>query len=130
MYSLELKQLATDKTHVYADEPGFEHLCSCRNRTCADYVDIYVKRIDDHTVEMRHKGEGCMFSKASAHVLCERVKGMSMNDAKEYLVQNLERLDNGEYGEVFAAFSGIPLDSSRTVCYRYVWAGCRDCFSE
>ena len=52
------------------------------NPLCGDVVGIDIKLDGDRIGDVRFHGRGCAISQASASLLTERVKGMSLDDAK------------------------------------------------
>jgi nitrogen fixation NifU-like protein len=52
------------------------------NPLCGDVVGIDLKLNDGNIEDVRFHGRGCAISQASASLLTERLKGMSLDDAK------------------------------------------------
>jgi nitrogen fixation NifU-like protein len=53
------------------------------NPLCGDVVGIDLKVEDGNIEDVRFHGRGCAISQASASLLTERLKGMSLEDAKQ-----------------------------------------------
>jgi nitrogen fixation NifU-like protein len=53
------------------------------NPLCGDVVGIDLKVADGRVDDVRFHGRGCAISQASASLLTERIKGMSLDDAKK-----------------------------------------------
>ena len=53
------------------------------NPLCGDVVGIDLKVEDGNIADVRFHGRGCAISQASASLLTERLKGMSLEDAKQ-----------------------------------------------
>jgi nitrogen fixation NifU-like protein len=53
------------------------------NPLCGDVVGIDLKVEDGSISDVRFHGRGCAISQASASLLTERLKGMSLEDAKQ-----------------------------------------------
>jgi nitrogen fixation NifU-like protein len=53
------------------------------NPLCGDVVGIDLKVEDGKVADVRFHGRGCAISQASASLLTERLKGMSLEDAKQ-----------------------------------------------
>lgn len=52
------------------------------NPLCGDEIRIDLKLTDSTVNEVRFKGKGCAISQASASLLTERIKGMSLEEIK------------------------------------------------
>lgn len=121
MYNPKLKKLAVDRVYFYTNEPSFEFFCACRNRSCADEVDLFIRKEDEFVKEMRYRGEGCLFSHASAHVICELARNKTKTSLQSIVAECLASTNEEILHEILHIFQGIPRDSSRTKCYRYIW---------
>jgi nitrogen fixation NifU-like protein len=53
------------------------------NPLCGDVVGIELKVEDGNIADVRFHGRGCAISQASASLLTERLKGMSLEEAKQ-----------------------------------------------
>ena len=54
------------------------------NPSCGDEIDMYaVVGEDDEVVDVKFDGQGCAISQASASLLTERVKGMSLDEVRQ-----------------------------------------------
>ena len=53
------------------------------NPLCGDVVGIDLKVEDGNIADVRFHGRGCAISQASASLLTERLRGMSLEDAKQ-----------------------------------------------
>ena len=53
------------------------------NPLCGDVVGIDLKVSDGQIEDVRFHGRGCAISQASASLLTERIKGLSLDDAKK-----------------------------------------------
>jgi nitrogen fixation NifU-like protein len=53
------------------------------NPLCGDVVGIDLKVEDGNIADVRFHGRGCAISQASASLLTQRLKGMSLEDAKQ-----------------------------------------------
>jgi nitrogen fixation NifU-like protein len=72
------------------------------NPLCGDKVRIDLRIEDDMIVEVRFTGRGCAISQASASLLTDEIKGMSVEQAKAYSKDELLEL------------IGIPLSKNPT----------------
>ena len=75
------------------------------NPLCGDVVRIDV-RVDEEgrVADIRWRGEGCAISQASASLLTEEVKGMTLEDVKQFDKERLLEL------------IGVPLSMARVKC--------------
>jgi nitrogen fixation NifU-like protein len=83
-----------------ADYIGYEV-----NTTCGDSLKFYLK-VDENKIiqDAKFEGEGCSISQASASMLIEELKGMSMDEAK--------LLDDKFIHELL----GVPINPAREKC--------------
>jgi nitrogen fixation NifU-like protein len=75
------------------------------NPLCGDVIHIDVK-LDDtgRVVDVRWHGEGCAISQASASLLTEEIKGLSLEEVKAFPKETLLEL------------IGVPLSMARVKC--------------
>lgn len=75
------------------------------NPLCGDVVRIDVRVDDDNRIaEVRWRGEGCAISQASASLLTEEIKGMTLDEVKAFPKERLLDL------------IGVPLSMARVKC--------------
>ncbi|MDT8304510.1 MAG: iron-sulfur cluster assembly scaffold protein [Anaerolineae bacterium] len=75
------------------------------NPLCGDVIRIDVRLDDDgHVAGVRWRGEGCAISQASASLLTEEIKGMSLEELKSFPKERLLEL------------IGVPLSMARVKC--------------
>lgn len=75
------------------------------NPLCGDVIRIDVRLDDEGRIsEVRWRGEGCAISQASASLLTEEVKGMTLEEVKEFPKEELLDL------------IGVPLSMARVKC--------------
>lgn len=80
-------------------------LCSEQNNPmCGDQIEMSVCIKDGQVKDIVFNGQGCAVSMASASMLTEKVKGMSLEEAKKISYGDIEKM------------LGIPLSSSRKKC--------------
>jgi nitrogen fixation NifU-like protein len=64
-----------------------------KNITCGDTFDIYIKLNDNNIIEdVKFNGEGCAISTASFSLLTQKLKGMSLENAKKISEKDLKKL--------------------------------------
>jgi nitrogen fixation NifU-like protein len=80
------------------EQPDFSH--EDHNPLCGDRVRIDLQVTDGVITDVRFQGRGCAISQASASMLTDEVKGMSVEDAKAFSKEQLLDL------------IGIPLDKN------------------
>jgi nitrogen fixation NifU-like protein len=57
------------------------HHITGRNATCGDEITLYFSLSDNGIIkDIRFTGKGCMISQASASIMCETVKGKTINE--------------------------------------------------
>jgi nitrogen fixation NifU-like protein len=75
------------------------------NPLCGDVIRIDVRLDEERRIaDIRWNGSGCAISQASASLLTEEVKGMSLDDLKSFSKERLLEL------------LGIPLSMARVKC--------------
>lgn len=75
------------------------------NPLCGDVVRIDVRVDEDNRIaEVRWRGEGCAISQASASLLTEEIKGMTLEEVKAFPKERLLDL------------IGVPLSMARVKC--------------
>ncbi|HSM58415.1 MAG TPA: iron-sulfur cluster assembly scaffold protein [Candidatus Sulfomarinibacteraceae bacterium] len=75
------------------------------NPLCGDVVRIDVRLDEDRRiVDVRWRGEGCAISQASASLLTEEIKGLTLDEVKEFDKEHLLEL------------IGVPLSMARIKC--------------
>lgn len=75
------------------------------NPLCGDVVRVDVRLDEEQRVaNVRWRGEGCAISQASASLLTEEIKGMTMEELKEFDKERLLEL------------IGVPLSMARIKC--------------
>lgn len=75
------------------------------NPLCGDVVRIDVRLDDERRVaDVRWRGEGCAISQASASLLTDEIKGMTLDELKKFDKERLLEL------------IGVPLSMARVKC--------------
>lgn len=73
--------------------------CHLKNPSCGDMIDVESLVENGIIKDIRHDGEGCSICCASASIMSEVVKGMTVEDAKKLLENYLKMVSNQEYDE-------------------------------
>lgn len=80
------------------------------NSTCGDKISITLK-IDDGVIEdVKFDGKGCAISIASASVLTDRIKGMTVKDAQKLNTQDIIELLGIELSPTRLKCALLPLE--------------------
>jgi nitrogen fixation NifU-like protein len=110
---------------------GADHHAEGYNPLCGDRVTIHVRLRDGVIEEVRFDGSGCAISTASASLMTEAVKGLTMDEAKvifdrfhEMVTGQLEQgrpSSGGPSLGKLAAFSGVGRFPARVKCATLAW---------
>ena len=104
------------------------HSADGRNPICGDEIAVFVRMNGDAIEDISFQGEGCAISRASASLMTTRVKGMSVEEAKDEFqrVQGMltgsDATDFGleEAGDI-ASLSGVRRFPARVKCATLAW---------
>ncbi len=88
----------------YGELPDADISYEDDNPLCGDRIRIDLKVQDGRIVDVRFSGKGCAISQASASMLTERIKGVTVEEAR--------RLTRDDILEML----GIPLGPARIKC--------------
>jgi nitrogen fixation NifU-like protein len=97
------------------------------NPLCGDQYTLYLKMNDDVIADIGFQGAGCAISKASASMLTQRVKGMTVKEAEEVFSQFhkmlTERGAEVDYDilDDLELLSGVAEYPTRIKCAILVW---------
>lgn len=108
--------------------PGATHQQLGHNPLCGDQLTLYLIIQDDKIAEVKFEGRGCAISMASASLMSEMLKGMSITDA-ELLFQNFHHLltDKNPDQALLAklgklgVLSGVCAYPARVKCATLAW---------
>jgi nitrogen fixation NifU-like protein len=70
------------------------------NPLCGDSIRIDIRVKDGRIEDIRFSGHGCSISQAAASMLCEKVQGMSLEDAKKLSRDDMLEMLGIELGPV------------------------------
>ena len=99
------------------------------NPLCGDKLNLYLKTEDDVITDVSFDGSGCAISVASASLMTDSLKGMTIDQA-EQLFQNFHNLimeeqnpDNDEMQKLgkLAALAGVKEYPARVKCATLCW---------
>ena len=96
------------------------------NPLCGDRISVQVRIEDDRIVDMRFQARGCAISVASASMMSERLKGVSIAEAEHEFSEFMSRMTctepvaNGEVDEL-SALMGVRAFPTRIKCATLPW---------
>lgn len=95
------------------------------NPTCGDSLKLDIRMENGLVKEVFFDGHGCAVSMASASIMTEHLKGMTANEAVEYIHQFINNVQCGvddfdQFGEL-AAFGGLSRFPLRIKCATLAW---------
>ena len=98
-----------------------------RNPMCGDEIKVSVKINGNIIEDIRFEGSGCAISQASASVMTDAVKGITLEQAEKTLRAFTAMIKNGDaIGEIdpeseLAAFQGVREYPTRIKCALLAW---------
>lgn len=84
------------------DDPDLQYMDD--NPSCGDEIEMYAVVEDDEVVDVKFDGKGCAISMASASLLTDEVKGMSLDEVREMETEDVQEM------------LGIELSAARVKC--------------
>lgn len=97
------------------------------NPLCGDQLAVFVEVADDRVRDIRFEGSGCAISTASASMMTDCVKGMTLQEADAlfhrmhgFLTGEGEAGDDADLGKL-AVFAGIHDYPARVKCATLAW---------
>lgn len=112
--------------HQFGEVSSPTHKAKGINPICSD--DVYLTlEVSDNTIrDIKFKGEGCVLSKASASMMCDAMKGKSLNEVQslfslfhQMLTQDIDA--NYEPLGKLQAFSNVNQFPMRVKCVTLSW---------
>ncbi|WP_268928588.1 Fe-S cluster assembly sulfur transfer protein SufU [Microaerobacter geothermalis] len=109
------------------------------NPTCGDRIQLQMRIEDEKIAEAKFVGEGCSISMASASMMTEAVRGLSLDDAMKMaelfsLMMQGKDIDPESYGLDIGdieALQGVSKFPARIKCATLAWKamekGCGEC---
>ncbi len=86
---------------------------------CSDLITLYLKFAGERIVDISFVGEGCTISQASASMLTDEVKGMSIDQALKLDHQFISELMGEEVVHTRPRCATLGLDTLRAAIYEY-----------
>ena len=98
-----------------------------RNPMCGDEIKVSIE-IDGNIIkDIRFDGSGCAISQASASVMTDSVKGMTLDQAREvmqafsHMIKGGELISKIDHESELAAFQGVAAYPTRIKCAMLAW---------
>ena len=106
------------------------------NPLCGDHVVVVLRLTDDGVIEdLRFQGRGCAISTASASIMTETIKGLTVKEVDDYF-KAFHRLAQGKNPEAgleltkLEVLSGVRDYPSRVKCATLAWHTVRSALHE
>ncbi|OPX22294.1 MAG: SUF system NifU family Fe-S cluster assembly protein [Planctomycetales bacterium 4484_113] len=103
------------------------HESHCDNPTCGDTIDLSLRVKDGRIEDVKFLGEGCAISQASASIMTQMIKGMSVEDAetleaefRRMLLEENYQPDAAMLGDLIA-LQGVKKLHARVKCAVCAW---------
>jgi len=109
-----------------SDDLNYEKVNS-NNISCIDNIDLYFDIKDNIIKDIRFNGEACAISTASTSIMLKNIIGKSITDAKTYIDNFLNMVNELEYDEELLgegiAFDEIYKQANRKNCVTLPYVG-------
>jgi nitrogen fixation NifU-like protein len=111
--------------HALTDD---EALVDIENPLCGDQIKLAARIVDDRLVDVRFDGHGCAISQASASIMCERLIGKTLDQARAE-IDSFVQIMRGEQdfpteaADEIKALSGVKKFPLRVKCATLSWHG-------
>ena len=103
-------------------DPDFK--ASDTNPLCGDHIELQVKLKDGRVNDAKFIGRGCAISQASASLLTDLIKGMSIEQLRRFdKEQLLEAMGNPDLGPVRIKCALLSLKTLKLGLYSYLSDG-------
>jgi len=104
---------------------SFDREVKMTNSSCGDQISLQVKLEDGKIKDLKFTGMGCAISMASASVMTEVIKGLSVQDAKKISEEFIKMITDGKTPEDdledAKVFSGVYKYPMRVKCATLAW---------
>ena len=97
------------------DQPSVKH--REYNPLCGDDLEMFLTIKDGKVEDIKFKGKGCAISQASASLLTEKVKGMSIKDIQELKKEDVLELLGIELSAVRLKCAMLALDTIKNAIH-------------
>lgn len=109
-----------------SDDLNYQKVNS-NNISCIDDIDLYVNINSNVITDIRFNGEACAISTASTSIMLKNIIGKSITDAKTYIDNFLNMVNELEYDEELLgegiAFDEIYKQANRKNCVTLPYVG-------
>jgi nitrogen fixation NifU-like protein len=105
------------------------NVCQCKdgfNPLCGDKLTLYLQVEDDTIIDARFKGKGCAISTASASLMTDALKGLSVSEAKALFDRFHQMVTDSdstipENIDKLAVLAGVKAYPARVKCATLAW---------
>jgi len=108
------------------DELNYEKVNS-KSASCIDDIDLYIDIKDGIISDIRFNGEACAISTASTSIMLKNVIGLSISDAKKYITNFYNMVNENNYDEELLgegiAFNEVYKQANRKTCVTLPYDG-------
>lgn len=109
-----------------SDELNYEKVNS-NSESCIDDIDLYIDIKDGIIKDIRFNGEACAISTASTSIMLKNIIGASIKDAKKYINNFYNMVNELEYDEELLgegiAFNEVYKQANRKTCVTLPYDG-------
>ncbi|TGG87490.1 Fe-S cluster assembly sulfur transfer protein SufU [Geotoga petraea] len=96
-----------------------------KNLSCGDEIKIFIKPENGIIKDVSFEGHGCIISQASAAIMCDTIKGKTVEEAEDFIEEVLkmargEDFDKEKLGEL-DLFENIKDFPMRIKCFTLSW---------
>jgi len=103
-----------------------ETLVDVENPLCGDQIKLAARIVDNRLVDVRFDGHGCAISQASASIMCDRLIGKTLDEARteiDAFVQTMrgEQEFPPDAADEIKAMSGVKKFPLRVKCATLSW---------
>jgi len=104
----------------FGELPEADARARLTNQLCGDIVEIFMRIEDDKIAEVKFRGRGCALSQASASMLTEKLKGMSLKEAMSLDEQDIMRMLRVKVGPTRRGCALLPLNALKKALEYYM----------
>lgn len=111
----------------YGETDGADYQADGYNPLCGDRLVVYLKELEGKIAEVTFVGSGCAISQASASLMTDAVKGLSLSAAKELfdqfhaMITDKTETDFPEELGKLAVLAGVRDYPTRVKCASLAW---------
>jgi len=108
----------------YRKLPEANRVAAGNNPVCGDAITVYLQLKDGRVAEVGFQGAGCAISQASASVMTQRIKGLTVAEAEAMAARFIDIVTRGTPDEEdldLSAFAGVHQFPARIKCATLGW---------